>query len=124
MKEFEEYLANFKEESQREKMTEILSWVHETFPELGRRIAWSEPMFTDHGTFIIGFSASKKHIAVSPEVAGITHFAKKIEEAGYSHTNNIMRITWDSPVNYGLLKEMIEFNLLEKIDCQTFWRKA
>ncbi|MGM0123264.1 hypothetical protein IGI37_000630 [Enterococcus sp. AZ194] len=124
MKVFEEYLNKFEEQKQLQRMTEVLTWVSETFPELGQRIAWNEPMFTNHGTFIIGFSASKKHMAVSPEVAGITHFAQKIEEAGYAHTKNIFRIKWEEPVNYPLLKEIIEFNLLEKADYTDFWRKA
>ncbi|MCQ4950818.1 hypothetical protein NE646_14380, partial [Bittarella massiliensis] len=41
------------------------------FPDLTPKIAWNQPMFTDHGTFIIGFSAAKAHLAVAPERAGI-----------------------------------------------------
>lgn len=122
MNEFDAYLAKL-EEIQRPRMTEVLQWVHKEFPELSTKIAWNQPMFTEHDTFIIGFSASKKHMSVSPEVAGIAHFAPKIEAAGYDHTKNIMRIPWEVDVNYDLLREMIQFNQLEKADYTAFWRK-
>ena len=36
-------------------------------------------MFTDHGTYIIGFSVSKKHLAVAPEaVADYLNFMMKL----------------------------------------------
>lgn len=35
-------------------------------------------MFTDHCTFIIGFSIAKHHLAVAPEIAGINRFSDEI----------------------------------------------
>lgn len=80
-------------------------------------------MFTDHGTFIIGFSVAKHHLAVAPERSGINHFSDEIVTAGYDHTKELVRIQWDSPVDFSLLEKMIEFNILDKADCSTFWRK-
>jgi len=80
-------------------------------------------MFTDHGTFIIGFSVSKKHLAVSPERAGIIHFSEEIIKAGYEHSKDLMRFPWDKPIDYTLLKKMIDFNIAEKADMTGFWRK-
>ena len=94
-----------------------------TFPQLVPKIAWNQPMFTDHGTFIIGFSAAKQHLAVAPERAGIERFSQEIKQAGYDHTKELIRIRWDGPVDYSLLERLIAFNLLEKVDCSTFWRK-
>ncbi|MFC6170826.1 iron chaperone [Loigolactobacillus jiayinensis] len=119
---FADYLAKIAPE-QRERTTEILDWVSTTYPQLVPRVAWNQPMFTDHGTFIIGFSNSKKHLAVSPEAAGISHFAPLIEAAGYPHTKNLMQLPWASAVNYDLLAQMINFNLSDKADTTTFWRK-
>ena len=39
----------------------------EKFPQLKEENKWNQPMFNDHGTFIIGFSIAKGHIAVAPE---------------------------------------------------------
>ncbi len=34
-----------------------------------------------------------------------------------------MRIKWDMDVDYQLLKDIIDYNIEDKKDCQTFWRK-
>lgn len=123
MEVFAEYLAQIDTPAHRERMDEVLTWVSKQFPSLEPKIKWEQPMFTDHGTFIIGFSIAKHHLAVSPENAGIIHFSDDIVEAGYDHTKQIVRIPWDSPVDFSLLEKMIEFNMMDKADCLTFWRK-
>jgi len=100
-----------------------LSWVLKRFPQLVPRIAWNQPMFTDHGTFIIGFSVAKHHLAVSPEKAGIDHFSDEIRQAGYEHSKMLMRLPWDRPVDFSLLEKMIEFNIADKAGSKLFWRK-
>lgn len=123
MKTFEDFLAKIDNTQQRERTAEVLAWVHSEFPELEERIAWSQPMFTDHGTFILGFSVSKKHLAISPEKAGLDHFTNEIAQAGYNKTKMLLQIPWESDVNYSLLKQIIEFNIMDKAECTTFWRK-
>ena len=123
MEVFAEYLARIDDAGQRARVEEILGWVAKRFPDLVPRIAWNQPMFTDHGTFIIGFSVAKKHLAVAPERAGIDRFSDEIVQAGYSHSKELVRIPWDKPVDYALLEKIIEFNIADKADCKTFWRK-
>jgi len=123
MEVFAEYLAHIDNPQHRARTEEVLAWVTKKFPNLMPKIAWNQPMFTDHGTFIIGFSVAKNHLAVAPERAGIIHFSDKIVQAGYDHTKQLVRMQWDSPVDFSLLEKMIEFNILDKADCSTFWRK-
>ncbi|MGY3777955.1 iron chaperone [Isobaculum melis] len=123
METFADYLATIDQEDHRARTEEVLNWVMEKFPDLKTKIAWNQPMFTDHETFILGFSVSKKHLAVSPEAAGITHFSEAIQKAGYDHTKNLLRFPWEQPIDYSLLEQMIQFNRLDKADCSTFWRK-
>ncbi|MCY9513773.1 iron chaperone [Paenibacillus apiarius] len=123
MEVFAEFLAKIDNPVHRDRTEEVLAWVTKTFPNLMPKIAWNQPMFTDHGTFIIGFSVSKNHLAVGPERAGIVHFSDEIVQAGYEHTQQLVRIRWDRPVDFSLLEKMIEFNILDKADCSTFWRK-
>ncbi|MFO6495833.1 iron chaperone [Bacillus sp. z60-11] len=123
MEVFAEYLANIDHPQHRARTEEVLCWVTEKFPQLAPKMAWNQPMFTDHGTFIIGFSVAKHHLAVAPERAGIIHFSDEIVEAGYDHTKQLVRIKWDHPVDFSLLEKIIEFNMLDKADCSTFWRK-
>lgn len=123
MEVFAAYLANIDNPEHQARTEEVLAWVTKNFPDLMPKIAWNQPMFTDHDTFIIGFSVSKQHLAVAPERAGINHFSDDIVQAGYDHTKELIRIRWDNPVDFSLLEKMIEFNILDKADCSTFWRK-
>ncbi len=120
---FAAYLDRIENAEHRARTEEVLRWVSERFPNLVPKIAWNQPMFTDHGTFIIGFSVAKKHIAVAPEKAGIDQFSDEIERAGFEHTKELMRLPWDCPVDYTLLEKMITFNISDKAECTTFWRK-
>lgn len=120
---FEEYLTKIENETHRSRMREVLTWVKDTFPTLAPKIAWNQPMFTDHGTFIMGFSATKQHFAVSPEAQGIVAFSNDIAKSGYNQTSNLFRIQWDDPVDFPLLGRIIRYNIEDKKDCTTFWRK-
>lgn len=124
MEVFDEYLDKIDNPEHKARMTEILQWVSDTYPQLGKRIGWNQPMFTDHGTFIIAFSMSKNHISVSPERAGMIQFEDEIKEAGYDASTMLMRIPWKDDVNYELLGKMIEYNIAEKADYNLFWRKS
>ncbi|TGA98972.1 iron chaperone [Sporolactobacillus shoreae] len=123
MEVFADYLAHIDDPQHQAQTEEVLAWVTEKFTNLKQRIAWNQPMFTDHGTFIIGFSVSKHHLAVAPERAGIDHFSDEIKRAGYDHTKLLIRFPWDRPVDFSLLEKIIVFNITDKADCSTFWRK-
>ncbi len=123
MEVFDEYLAQIENPQHRARLEEILQLVRRTFPRLEPRFAWNQPMFTDHGTFIIAFSVAAHHIAFALEAAGLQQFLTEIDQAGYSHGAKFIRIRWEQPVDYALLQRMIEFNIQEKSDCKTFWRK-
>ncbi len=59
------------------------------------KVAWNQPMFTNHGTFIIGFSISKHHLAIAPERVAINHFSDEIIQAGHSYSKELMHTPWD-----------------------------
>jgi uncharacterized protein len=123
METFDEFIAQIEDPKHRVRTEEVLAWVDQKYPEFGHKIGWNQPMFTNHGTFIIGFSVTKKHLAVSPEQAGIAQFSDEIKKAGYEHSDNLMRFPWDQPIDYDLLQRMIEFNISEKANTTSFWRK-
>lgn len=124
MEVFDAFLTSIDDQGHRRRTAEVFAWVHETFPGLMPKIAWNQPMFTDHGTFIIGFSVAKHHLAVSPDVTGIKLFTEDILQAGYTHTINLFRIKWESAVDYALIERIIRFNIEDKKDCKTFWKKV
>lgn len=86
METFTEFIDTIDNSDHQSRVREVLQWVSDTFPQLEKRIAWNQPMFTDHGTFIIGFSVSKKHLAFTPEEAGISHFEDDLKAANIDHT--------------------------------------
>lgn len=119
---FADYLDKLGDAGQRARTREVLVWVGKRFPALEPRIAWNQPMFMDHGTFIMGFSVANKHLAVAPEKAAIDRFSARIVDAGYRHTKNLVQIPWAADVDFQLLAEMIEFNIDDKAGCTSFWR--
>ena len=123
MEGFADYLASINNPQHRSRVEEVLSWVADKYPKLATRIAWNQPMFTDHRTFIIAFSVSKQHMAVAPESAAINHFSDRIIQAGYDHAKELIRIRWDQPIYFSLLGSIIDFNISEKSDYTSFWRK-
>ncbi|MFP3723547.1 iron chaperone [Niallia circulans] len=123
MEVFADFLAGIDNPEHRSRTEEVLQWVMKKFPNLVPKMAWNQPMFTDHETFIIGFSIAKQHLAVAPERAGIIKFSEAIVQAGYDHTKQLVRIKWDNPVDFSLLEKMIGFNITDKANCKTFWRK-
>ncbi|KGL43973.1 iron chaperone [Listeria newyorkensis] len=123
METISDYLAKIDNPEHRAQMADVFNWVNEEFPDLKSKIAWNQPMFTDHDTFIVGFSIAKNNFAVSPEAVVVARFSDAIKAAGYTHTANLVRFPWDKPVNYDLLRDMIAFNIADKADCETFWRK-
>lgn len=120
---FEDYLALIDNQEQQSRMREILTWTKEKFPVLEPKIGWNQPMYTDHGTFIIGFSISKQHIAVSPEIKTMSEFSDDIKKSGYSQSSNIFRIKWSQQVDYSLLERVISYNMKDKEGYLAFWRK-
>ena len=120
---FEKFLAGMDNTLHRARTGEVLCWVAAAFPGLTPEVRWNQPMFTDHGTFIIGFSASQNHLAVAPERAVISRFSDEITKAGYDHSKELIRIPWNVPVDHVLLEKLIRFNMLDKAECKTFWRR-
>lgn len=123
MEAFAEFLAKIESPGQKEKVEDVFTWIQNKYPNLETVVKWNQPMFTNHGTYIIGFSVSKKHLAVAPESVTIAHIEEDIKKAGYDYTKEIIRIPWDKPVDYSLLEKMIDFNIWDKANCTTFWRQ-
>ncbi|EJR32059.1 hypothetical protein III_05233 [Bacillus mycoides] len=92
MEVFTEYLAHIDNPQHRDRTGEVLVWVTKKFPNSMPKIAWNQPMFTDHGTFIIGFSVAKHHLAFAPEKAAINQFSEGIVQADYDNTKQLVRI--------------------------------
>lgn len=118
----DEYLETIPNNDNRARMVDVVVWVGLTYPELELRIAWNQPMFTHHGTYIIGFSAASKHMAMAPERATMIRFEPVMRERGTDFCTMFARQPWDKPFDYELLDAFIQHQLEEKRDITSFWR--
>ena len=118
----DEYLATIPNDDNRARMVDVLVWVGLTYPELELRIAWNQPMFTHHGTYIIGFSAASKHMAMAPERATMIRFEQVMRERGTDFGTMLAHQPWTKLFDYELLDAFIQHQLAEKQDITSFWR--
>lgn len=118
---FDEYLDKI-EEKNRKDLEAIFQWMEEEYPGLEKRLAWGHPTYTDHGTFIISFEAHKKDLGICPEAKGVGRFSQKLEERGLKYGKMTFKIPWDRDIDFGLLREIIDFNIEDKKDWDKFWR--
>ncbi|WP_409227161.1 iron chaperone [Gudongella sp. SC589] len=117
-----EFIDQIDEPGKRDRIKMILDHIKEKYPHLKEEIKWNQPMFSDHGTFIIGFSISKGHISLSPEAHTLDIFDKEIRESGYERTKMTMKIKWKEKVDLDLIDMMIQYNIEDKKDMTRFWR--
>lgn len=122
IKTLDEFLATISDDDNRERMVDVVVWMGLTYPELELRIAWNQPMFTHHGTYIIGFSAASKHMAMAPERATMIRLEPVMRERGTDFCTMFARQPWDKPFDYELLDAFIQHQLEEKRDITSFWR--
>lgn len=122
IKTLDEFLATIPNDDNRARMVDVLVWVGLIYPELELHIAWNQPMFTHHGTYIIGFSASSKHMAMAPERATMIRFEQVMKERGTNFGTMLARQPWDKPFDYELATAFIEHQIEDKRDITSFWR--
>lgn len=121
METVDEYLQTISAPEHRETMQGLLERIQQVFPGLALQIKWNQPMFIDHGSFIIGFSAASKHYTVAPEKPVLDEFREQIVEAGYSDSKMLFRITWEQDVDWDLMSDIIHRSIEFKQHSETFW---
>lgn len=122
MKDFNDYIEKIENPTQKIRLKEILDWISSKYPFLEKKIAWNQPHFVHEGTFILGLSYSKAHVAIAPEHVTLIKFKELAEKNHYETTDNIIKIKWTQTVDYDYLAQMIDFNLNDKLGYKTYWR--
>ena len=118
MEKFRLIIDQIKEKENQQKNNDLFSKIAKTYPQLDTTVKWNQPIFTDHGTFIIAFSFAKNHFSIAPEKAAIRALEKNIQEIGYIYTDNVIKV----PINWELIDQLIAFNIEDKKDHDKFWR--
>ena len=122
MEKFQPIINQIKEKEHQQKIKDLFAKITETYPQLDTTVKWNQPMFTDHGTFIIAFSFAKNHFSIAPEKAAIRALEKNIQEAGSVYTDNVIKVPWKSVINWELIEQLISFNIEDKKGHDKFWR--
>ena len=81
-----------------------------------------EPTDPPNGTYIIGFLAASKHMAMAPKRATMIRFEQIMRERGADFGTMLARQPWNKPFDYELLDAFIQHQLAEKKDVTSFWR--
>lgn len=120
---FQIFIDELDTPEKKEKLGSIFEYIRKSFPQLKEEIRWNQPMYTDHGTFIIGFSTATNHISVAPEVKALEKFSDEIIAAGYTRSKKLFRIKFTDKIDFDLLHRIIAFNIEDKKDTNKFWRE-
>jgi hypothetical protein len=120
IKTLDEFLATTPNDDNRSRIVEVLDWTAQHYPELELRIAWNQPMFTHHGTYIIGFSAASKHMAIAPERATMIRFEPVMRERGTNFGTMLACQPWRFA--YEFLDAFIRHQLTDKRHVTSFRR--
>ena len=83
---FKDYIESIENLKNREIFQSVLEFVISEFPHLETAVKWNQPMFIDHGTYIIAFNVTKNHINIAPERAGMIHFDELIQSKDVGYT--------------------------------------
>lgn len=119
---FSDILNKIPSPEHRAKAGALIEWIAETYPSLVPYIGWNQPMFTHHGTFILGMSFAKNHLSLTPEAVGMQKFSNDVDALGLSKTDGLFRVKWSDEMPLDLIGNMIEFNLEDKKEVTSFWR--
>ena len=122
MEVFEEYLAKIENEAHRFRMREVLAWVKDTFRRWQRKSPGTNRCLptADVYHWVQRRQGAFRRLAGGAGNGGV---CDDIAKSGYNQTSNLFRIQWDEPVDFPLLERIIRYNIEDKKDCTTFWRK-
>jgi uncharacterized protein YdhG (YjbR/CyaY superfamily) len=115
------FLNEISNEKLRLKLYEIIEWIESNYSDFNLEYKWNQPMLVRNGTYIMGFSVSKKHIGVGLEALIMEHFKTSLEARNIEHGKMIFRIKEDDEVDYNLLSTIIDYIVIFKKDVKSFW---
>jgi len=107
----DEYIAGFPPEVQ-EILEEIRMTIKEAAPGAEEAIKYQIPTFTLKGN-LVHFGAFKEHIGFYPTPTGIERFEREL--AGYVGAKGTVRFPLDKPIPYDLVREIVQFRVLENL---------
>jgi len=109
--EIDDYLNSLPDQA-RSTIAACIAAVQAGHPAATVKIAWNVPHLQIDGTYVIGFSAAKKHVSINPWSASVmAQFSDRL--AGYDPTEHLFRVPLDWSVDAKLLSDLVTARLAE-----------
>ena len=110
-KTIDEYISNYEGEL-RERMEILRMLIHSCHPDITEKIAWGMPTFVLNGN-LVHFSAETRYMGFHPGKEAVDLFAHRFGQL--THSKSTLRLPYDLPVPWDLLREMVEFCVRENL---------
>lgn len=117
-----DFFKNINDDDQRKQLHDVLDWITERFPHLRLVLVNESPTFTDHKTDIIEFNVTEGGIVLISKSKGFEQFKDDISAAGYLKTKDSITIPWQKEIDYGLLDEIIAWQVQMNSNTESYWR--
>lgn len=82
-------------------------------PHATESIKYAMPTFELHGN-LVHFAAMKNHLGFYPTPSGVTAFKDKL--ASYETSKGCIRFSYDKPIPYSLIKQIVKFRVKEVLN--------
>ena len=83
------------------------------FPELDARLSWNVPQLQRDGKYVLGLSAAKKHLSVSPWSTDVIEDFRPRLEQRFTVTKNLFQVPVDWEIDEALLTDLVRARLAE-----------
>ena len=90
----------------------IFSAITKAYPKLELVIAWNHPMLRTNGNYVVGVSASKRHLLINPFSADVLD-ALADQLSGYEVNKQTFRVPIDWKVDGVMLRALAKLRLAE-----------
>lgn len=95
-------------------MQAMIDCVLGQFPQLSLKMAWNVPQLHLGKQYVMGFSAAKRHLSVSPWSTDVMrHFADRLQ--AFDPTDNLFRVPLDWQPDAELLHDLVKARLAETV---------
>jgi uncharacterized protein YdhG (YjbR/CyaY superfamily) len=105
------YIAAFPPEV-RARLEKVRETIRAAAPDAHEKISYQIPTFALCGN-LVHFAAFKNHIGFYPGAAGVKKFAREL--AGYEFAKGSVQFPHDSPVPFGLIRDIVRFRVKQNL---------
>nr|WP_312093271.1 DUF1801 domain-containing protein [Aminipila sp.] len=103
------YIAEYNGDIQ-ERLKKLRRLILDCSLDITEKISWGMPTFVLRGN-LVHFSAQKRHIGFHPAPSAIEAFTSRL--SGYKYSKGTVQFPNDKPIPYDLVREMVQFRVLE-----------